>query len=442
MESNPFAKINTMIFDYFAEWKDPQNGAVGPLRPRRCGEIIRYHIDDFAESGDLSIATNAQHWESFCQRLGCKLRRDQERLMEDPQQREDLMEISKNWLMPIKCMFELQMDRYGFSLDRAPVIRYALTTILKQGMNYGHSEKSNKTLVLSLNLGANMGQPDGPIELRHYRLKKLYEIVKRLVECSNWRMVTGSDASADSLLVNVEAQRCTLTQRQGHVCLVSGPVLEPGTKTATDLDLEDYLKIRSTHMRLMAVHRSGVRPVGFGSQEGLMRRLGEAAVIVDLFSVRHASAACVVRSGMGSSKGASYILYNSARIETLLRSFDSQVKAGIYDPLPPLEMIDLSILEDEMDWQLIFACLLNFPEVLESTIDQLEHGLVGVHLLIRYLENLATVFSRYYRQKKVLVQKRDQLVPILYARITLVKAVRVVMNQALSVLGIKPVDYV
>lgn len=106
--------------------------------------------------------------------------------------------------------------------------------------------------------------------------------------------------------------------------------------------------MRSTHMRLMALHRSGLRPAGSCRLDTLMRRLGEAAVIVDLFSVRHASAACVVRNGMGSSKGASYILYNSARVETLLRSFESQVAAGVYDPLPPLEEIDLSILEDEV----------------------------------------------------------------------------------------------
>ncbi|EDV32871.1 uncharacterized protein Dana_GF21913 [Drosophila ananassae] len=442
MESNPLAKINMMIFDYFAEWKNPEKGDSAPLRPRRCGEIIRYHIDGFAEGGDLSIATNAQYWESFCNRLGCKLRRNEDHLMEDPKQREDLIDLSRKGLMPIKDTIKLPRERYALRLERAPVVRYVVTSILKQGLSYGRPEKSKRSLVLSLNLGASLGQPDGPTELRRYRLKQLYEIVKRLVECSNWHMLTAGNAQPDTVLVNVESQRCSLEQRRAHVCLVSGPVLEPGNKTATDMDLDTYLNMRSTHMRLMALHRSGLRPAGSCSLDTLMRRLGEAAVIVDLFSVRHASAACVVRNGMGSSKGASYILYNSARVETLLRSFDSQVAAGVYDPLPPLEEIDLSILEDEMDWQLIFSCLLTFPEVLETTIDQLEQGHVGIHLLIRYLENLATVFSRYYRQKKVLVQKRDQLVPILYARITLVMAVRQVMNQALSLLGILPVDYV
>jgi len=108
-------------------------------------------------------------------------------------------------------------------------------------------------------------------------------------------------------------------------------------------------------MRLMAMHRSGIRPAGVDNIDSLMKRLGEAAVIVDLFEVRHATAAIVVRNGVGSSKGASYVLYNSARLETLMRTFASMVNAGVYEPLPPLGEIDLSILEDDVSGLLSFA---------------------------------------------------------------------------------------
>lgn len=102
-------------------------------------------------------------------------------------------------------------------------------------------------------------------------------------------------------------------------------------------------------MLLIAMHRHGVRDCAKGTDfESLMQRLGHAAVIVDLFEVRHGSGATVVRNGLGSSKGANYILYNSARLETLLRTFAAQVDAGVYEPLPPLEKIDLSVLEDEV----------------------------------------------------------------------------------------------
>lgn len=102
-------------------------------------------------------------------------------------------------------------------------------------------------------------------------------------------------------------------------------------------------------MLLIAMHRHGVRDCARSHDfEALMQRLGHAAVIVDLFEVRHSSSATVVRNGLGSSKGANYILYNSARLETLLRTFASQVNEGVYEPLPPLEKVDLSLLEDEV----------------------------------------------------------------------------------------------
>lgn len=44
--------------------------------------------------------------------------------------------------------------------------------------------------------------------------------------------------------------------------------------------------------------------------------------------------------------GASFILYNSARIETLLRTFEDRVSSGVYPKLPDVENIDISLLND------------------------------------------------------------------------------------------------
>jgi len=95
----------------------------------------------------------------------------------------------------------------------------------------------------------------------------------------------------------------------------------------------------------------------------------------------------------------------------------------------------------QLDWQLIYGYLLSFPELVASTLAQLQHGQCAVHLLVRYIGNFASVFSRYYRYKQILVQQRSNLMPVLYARIYLVKAVRQVLNSALALLGIQPVDY-
>lgn len=45
--------------------------------------------------------------------------------------------------------------------------------------------------------------------------------------------------------------------------------------------------------------------------------------------------------------GASFILYNSARIETILRKFNEKVECNYYKPLPDLTDIDISLLLNE-----------------------------------------------------------------------------------------------
>ncbi|XP_017013766.2 uncharacterized protein [Drosophila takahashii] len=440
MDCNPLSQLSQQLFEFFArplEQASPTD-ALPPSRLRRCGEILRYNNEDLAEQGDLSLAAIARYWQNFASRQECVLRRPAELLLPGEEERRELVEHSREWRFPLAEICVLRKERYALHLQRRPVIAHVLRSVLSQAADYGRPKKSQDSPTMCLQLGINTTAEGSSVELRDYRLQQLYKIMRRLAEYSPWQLVESKDRLEDTFCVMVESQKCS----KDHVCVVSGPVLEPVKKTATGLCLDDYLELRSTHMRLMAMHRSGIRPAGLGSLDTLMKRLGEAAVIVDLFEVRHATAAIVVRNGLGSSKGASYILYNSARLETLLRTFAGLVNAGHYEPLPPLEEIDLSILEDDMDWQLIYGYLLTFPELLESLMDNLQQGQCGVHLLVRYIDNLAGVFSRYYRHKKVLVQQRVQLMPVVYARMYLIMAVRQVLNIALSLLGIEPIEFV
>lgn len=111
-----------------------------------------------------------------------------------------------------------------------------------------------------------------------------------------------------------------------------------------------YMKfsIRSNDMTLMALHKYGVRAKQDARFCALMDRLGVAAVTVDLLEVKHTSPVQVIRNGQGSTKGASFILYNSARLETMLRTFHTLVDDGQYDPLIPIESIQWNLLNKEV----------------------------------------------------------------------------------------------
>lgn len=101
-------------------------------------------------------------------------------------------------------------------------------------------------------------------------------------------------------------------------------------------------------MRLMALHKYGIRVQQDARFCALIERLGSAAATVDLLEVKHTNPVQIIRCGLGSSKGASFILYNSARLETLLRRFERRVLDGYYEALPEFEQIKWELLNTEV----------------------------------------------------------------------------------------------
>lgn len=57
--------------------------------------------------------------------------------------------------------------------------------------------------------------------------------------------------------------------------------------------------------------------------------------------------------------GAAFILYNSARLESLLRKFEEKVENGEYGKLPPIESIDFALLDEDVSIMVIFYIELN-----------------------------------------------------------------------------------
>lgn len=193
-------------------------------------------------------------------------------------------------------------------------------------------------------------------------------------------------------------------------------------------------------MQLMAQHKYGIRVQSEKVFIDLIEKLGRAAVTVDLLEVKHSSPVGLsTLVGHSSSKGASFILYNSARLETLFRTFEKQVADGYYAEMPPFEEIDLSLLKEEEEWQLCFNFILNFPYMIERSIGELELGRISLHTICSFLNNLVSLFSVYYRRVRILTENRTQLIPVMYARLYLLKALRIVFNKTLRLLNIEPV---
>lgn len=131
-----------------------------------------------------------------------------------------------------------------------------------------------------------------------------------------------------------------------------------------------------------------------------------------------------------------FILYNSARLETLLTTYHEKD----YPPLPSLHEVNLDLLMEEGEWELL-KYILSLPDILDKALGDILNGQVSVHTLYKYLTGFVTSFSNYYSKKKILVENRPHLVPMIHAKIHLLLAIQKCLNLILDVFEIEAVKF-
>lgn len=79
-------------------------------------------------------------------------------------------------------------------------------------------------------------------------------------------------------------------------------------------------------------------------------KLGAGIVSFDLLRTRHTNVIPLDQLIAQSSipKGAAFILYNVARLHSILSTFEEHVSSGSYNKLPALDQIDFSLLKEEV----------------------------------------------------------------------------------------------
>lgn len=117
-----------------------------------------------------------------------------------------------------------------------------------------------------------------------------------------------------------------------------------------------------------------------------------------------------------------YLQYAHARIHSILRKVEET-----YDFA---DTPDLNLLTHESEIQLI-KTMIRFPEMIESAAGSREP-----HRLINYLDELASNFTSFYHDCRILGQKKS----LVQARAMLAKAVAQVLANGLSILGITAPD--
>jgi arginyl-tRNA synthetase len=296
--------------------------------------------------------------------------------------------------------------------------------------DYGRAPKCGETVSVNISETANSS-------ITNFRLQTINLVLKNLISYSQYTLTDDSTANHKVLLTTRSNFKKDDDYSESDITVLCSVVrdMDKNNKKISHQSAEEYLKKRIDDMHLMALHKYGVRIKSDDKFLELKEKLGTAAGKLDMIEVKHSNPLT-----LSFDVKQAFILYNSARMETLLKCFEEKVASGYYQALPELDDIDMNLLTDNEEWALLKQLML-FPEVIKNSIGDLMNGKIGFHLLYKYLQNLAIAFSNYYSKKKVLTENRPQLMPILHAKIHLLKAIQAIFNKTLNIFDIEPVSF-
>ncbi|EUJ46495.1 arginine--tRNA ligase [Paenilisteria rocourtiae] len=173
-----------------------------------------------------------------------------------------------------------------------------------------------------------------------------------------------------------------------------------------------------------------------GQQVKMSKRTGKSVTMRDLieevgldatryfFAMR--SSDTHMNFDMGLAKSTStenpvyYVQYAHARISSILRS-------GIEQGFALDKDANVSLLNSEVDYNLL-KVLGEFPDVVAEAAEKRIP-----HRIVRYLNDLATTFHRFYNANKVLDVENKE---ISEARLALIKAAQITLRNGLTLLGV------
>lgn len=113
-----------------------------------------------------------------------------------------------------------------------------------------------------------------------------------------------------------------------------------------------------------------------------------------------------------------YVQYTYARSKSIIRKYGKEITG---------DLANLTFdLTDDYSWEIVKK-LIDYPRIIENAIERFEPSQVA-----KYAVSLAQLFNKYYGNTRIL-EENDQL----DARLSLVKAMTIVLKDALNLLGIE-----
>ncbi|KAG5680735.1 hypothetical protein PVAND_010225 [Polypedilum vanderplanki] len=350
---------------------------------------------------------------------------------------EALIKESENWVFKIERVDYCE-KKYFIQLHRSTSLKIALEEA--NSFDFSNVEKDDcETISIESEECDN-----GNLTITNFRLEVFESVLKNIiVHETKYVYVNDSSIAKHKLRLSsvsniktnkVKEEDEETEQSKQYVTVLCNSVLGTNNKKSEESAF-DYFTRRRNDMHLIAIHKYGIRAKDDQDFVKMIEKLGRAAANLDMVEVKHSHAL-----KLNSSSKQPFILYNSARLETLLANFDEKVKEGYYEEINALAEIDVSLLSEDLEWELL-KLIHAYPETIQKSFNDIEKGKLGIQLLYKYLYSLVRTFSAYYSKVKILRENRSHLIPVVHAKIHLLRIFQKYFNHVLSIFNIEPVSF-
>ncbi|XP_068617268.1 DALR anticodon-binding domain-containing protein 3-like isoform X1 [Battus philenor] len=380
------------------------------------GLLVKKHSVNLQTQGEFSFPSSVKSWHQY---IGsCRPDFEGDILEYVGKNVEDIVNASQQWNLSIKNIKVIK-DRVHIFINRGAGIKLGLSTSLV----------NKDRLVECLSKRKCFARVDKTCEgtcVTSLRLKCLSEVINNLFA------ISPSDPGHSQGVVVTWKSSGSAAEGSSLLC---GAVLNASTGLKEEtLSGEDFIRLRQNELTLIAQHKYGVRVATDDKWREFIAHLGESAVTFELLQTKPS---CAVKINFdvssGCSKGAAFVLYNCARLDTIIRTYNERVTEGTYPPLPDFQHTDFSLLTQEEEWCLVFHYALGLPAALRSAAAR-------PHLLCAFLSSMVKLISQYYRKTRVLTEPRKHLLPVMFARLHLLTILNENLKICLRVLNIKSVS--
>ncbi|XP_011871774.1 PREDICTED: uncharacterized protein LOC105564176 isoform X2 [Vollenhovia emeryi] len=358
---------------------------------------------------------------------------------------EQLISKSSSWPVRIqKCA--LRRERVCLFLNRGDIVANSIKLAVECGVTFGKNEPTGKAFTLEY-------QPDEQSDLTTQRLRLTRDVAAKALGLHGHAVSAGENCAGRYVFtsksegpVDEGYEKCVCGVVKIPQSILSQSQSEfPIPKKETRLTWEQYIKCKMSQLAELNEHKF-IEGEKTGGRDFFLRDLANAVVIFELMAVNPSRSVVIENINLRNdrsvtnTRGASFALYNTARIATIIAKHNERVLRGDYPSLPDIKDVDFSQLQEEEEWELIYNFICEYPQMINNCLKCEPSFYVYPHVVCLFLSRLCQTFSVYYRKTRILTEGGDHLIPRMVARLYMLRALQVVFENALDILGIKPVS--